>query len=337
MKRILYVGLMMLLLGNCLPAVAQDKTPPQGKDSVTFFNIRQFDRLRYQKVDSVTELNIAVGHVFMEQGKTKFYCDSAVLNKQKKIVEAYGNVHINDNDSVNIYSQYLIYHTDTRIAEVNKTVRMTDGKGTLTTEQLQYDSKTRTGTYFNGGKIINGKTVITSTEATYYADLKDIYFKRDVKLRDPSYKLDSDSLLYNTESQLATFITKTNITDSSGGNIVTTEGNYDMKNRKATFGKRSVIRDGKGTTVTGDNIFTDDSTGTTIITGNAVYIDTVQKVSLLSNRMEANKKTGVLLATQHPLMILQQDKDSVYLTADTIFSARASDLHDSAYKDLPKD
>ena len=327
---------MLLVLGNCFTAAAQQIIPVQGKDSVSYFIIRQSDRLRYQKLDT-TELNMFAGHVIMEQGKTIFYCDSVVINKRKNIAEAFGNVHINDNDSVNIYSQYLIYHLDTKVAEVRKNVRMTDGKGTLTSEELQYDSKSRTGVYTTGGKIVNGKTIITSKEATYYADMKDVYFKRDVKLRDPSYNLDTDSLLYNTDTQISTFITKTKITDSSGGNIVTTEGNYDMKNKRATFGKRAVIQDGKGVTVTGDDIYTDDSTGNTIITGNGVYIDTVQKISILANRMVANKKTNQFLATQHPLMIIQQDKDSIYVSADTLFSARAADLHDSAYKDLPKD
>jgi len=334
--RLFYVAFTLFLLANSFMAAAQQSFAVQGKDSVSYFIIRQSDRLRYQKLDT-TELNMFAGHVIMEQGKTKFFCDSVVVNKRKNIAEAFGNVHINDNDSIDIYSQYLIYHLDTKVAQVRKAVRMTDGKGTLTSDELQYDSKSRTGVYTTGGKIINGKTTITSKEATYYADMKDIYFKRDVKLRDPSYNLDSDSLLYNTDTQLSTFITKTIITDSSGGNIVTTEGSYDMKHRRATFGKRAVIRDGKGVTVTGDDIYTDDSTGNTIITGNGIYIDTVQKISILANRMVANKKTNQFLATQHPLMIIQQDKDSIYVSADTLFSARAADLHDSAYTDLPKD
>ena len=336
MRHTFYVGCILLLCGGSFSAAAQVKNPPQDKDTVSFFEIKDpTQRMRFQRVDSVTELNILAGTVAMQQGKTKFYCDSAVINKRMKIMQAYGNVHINDNDSVQVYSQYLIYHLDTKIAELSKSVQMTDGKGTLTTEALQYDSKTKTGTYTNGGKIVNGKTVITSKEATYYSELKDVYFKKDVKMRDPAYNLEADSLLYNTDSQVATFITRTNIVDSTGANIVTSEGNYDMKYKKANFGKHSIVKDGKGVTVTGDDIFTNDSI--TIINGHGVYIDSVQKVSVLANHMVANKKTNEFLATQHPLMIIEQDKDSIYVTADTLFSARAADLHDARYTDLPKD
>jgi len=327
----------VFLLFLCFSAAGQDTLVRQRTDTVSIVNQLHSDRLRFQKVDSVTQLQMLAGNVVLQQDKTKFYCDSAVINKQKNILEAFGNVHINDADSIHTYSQYLIYHIDTKLAVLRTKVKLTDGKGVLTTEELQYDSRAKTGIYNTGGKIVNGTTTITSKEATYYGDLKDVYFKKDVKMRDPKTNLDTDSLLYNTETQIATFITKTFIKDSSGANIVTTEGTYDMKRKRSSFGKRAVINDGKGVTVTGDDIFNDDSTGQITIHGNAVYVDTVQKISVLSNAFLADKKKNTFLATQHPLMIIQQDKDSIYVTADTLFSARIADIKDSAYKDLIKD
>ncbi|MEO5592189.1 MAG: OstA-like protein [Chitinophagaceae bacterium] len=330
-------GCFIILSGNTLTVSAQDTLHRMQADTISIVNQIHSDRLRFQKIDSVTQLQMLAGNVVLQQDNTKFYCDSAVINKHLNILEAFGKVHINDADSIHTYGEYLIYHIDTKIAVLKKKVKLTDGKGVLTTDELQYDTKAKTGVYTTGGKIVNGTTTITSKEATYYGDLKDVYFKKDVKMRDPQYDLDTDSLLYNTETQIATFITKTYIKDSSGNNIVTTDGYYDMKNRRASFGKRSIIKDGKGITVTGDDIHTDDSTGLTTIRGNAVYIDTVQKISVLSNVFDINKKKNTFLATQHPLMIIQQDKDSLYISADSMYSARLVDLKDSAYTDLRKD
>ena len=330
-------GCLVFFLGFAFNVSAQDTLSRPPADSISIVNQIHSDRLRFQKIDSVTQLQMLAGNVVLQQDNTKFYCDSAVINKHLNILEAFGKVHINDADSIHTYGEYLIYHIDTKMAVLKKNVKLTDGKGVLTTDELQYDTKAKTGIYTTGGKIVNGTTTITSKEATYYGDLKDVYFKKEVKMRDPKFDLSTDSLLYNTESQLATFITKTYIKDSSGANIVTTEGDYDMRNKKANFGKRSVINDGKGVTVTGDFIHTNDSTGETIITGNGVFIDTVQKISILSNSLLANKKTGSFFATQHPLMIIQQDKDSLYISADSMYSARLADLKDSAYTDLRKD
>jgi lipopolysaccharide export system protein LptA len=327
-------GCCVFLLAGLYTA-AQDTLSRPPQDTVSIVNQIHSDRLRFKKIDSVTQLQMLAGHVELQQDNTKFYCDSAVINKHLNILEAFGNVHINDADSIQTYGQYLIYHIDTKTAVLKKKVKLTDGKGILTTEELQYDTRAKTGVYTTGGKIINGTTVITSKEATYYGDLNDVYFKKNVVMHDPAYDLTTDSLLYNTDSKIATFITKTFIKDSSGANIVTTDGFYDMTNRRASFGKRSVVNDGKGITVVGDDIRTDDSTGQTLITGNAVYIDTVQKISVLSNSMLADKKKKTFLATQHPLMIIQQDKDSLYISADTMYSARIADIRDSAFRDLP--
>ena len=327
-------GCCIFFLANAFQSAAQDTFSRPPADTVSIVKQVHSDRLRFQKIDSVTQLQMLAGHVELEQDNTKFYCDSAVINKHLNILEAFGNVHINDADSIHTRGQYLIYHIDTKTAVLKKKVSLTDGKGILTTEELQYDTRAKTGTYTTGGKIVNGKTTITSKEATYYGDLKDVYFKRNVVMKDPAYDLTTDSLLYNTDSRMATFITKTLIKDSSGANIVTSEGYYDMQNRRASFGKRSVIKDGKGVTLTGDDIHTDDSTGITIIRGNAVFIDTTQKISVLSNSFDIDKKKNTFLATQHPLMIIQQDKDSIYVTADSMYSARIADIKETAYRSL---
>ncbi|MCP2835024.1 OstA-like protein, partial [Salmonella enterica] len=83
----------------------------------------------------------------------------------KRIIEAFGNVHINDNDSVHTYSQYLLYYVDTKIAILKKKVRLTDGKSNLYSEDLQYDINQKIGEYHNGGRVENKSSILTSKEA----------------------------------------------------------------------------------------------------------------------------------------------------------------------------
>jgi len=282
------------------------------------------DTLREAKKDSATTIQSLFGHVKLQQEKTVFYGDSVSINQKENIVEAFRNVHINDSDTTNIYSQYMKYFVDKKYIIFQKKVMLTDGKGTLTTEDLQYDLNQRIGNYTSGGKVVDGSTVVTSKDGTYYAETKDVYFKRDVVLKDPAYDLVADSLLYNTESQIATFITDTYIRDSSGRTIRTKEGFYDLHNHRAQFGKRPMINDGSQF-ITGDNIQFDDSTGKSVATGNAVFRDTTQGVSVIANLMISDKKTNSLLATEKPLMILKQDEDSIYVQADTLFSGKLAD------------
>lgn len=288
--------------------------------------IEHANNFYFRKIDSATELKILSGKVILKQGAALFYCDSCIVNSTAHIFEAFGNVHINDHDTTNIYSDYLRYLTNTKIAYFNGHVRMTDGHATLTTPDLTYDLNTKIGTYTNGGRVVNKKSVLTSREGTYYNDLRDIQFKTNVELKDPAYYVKTDSLWYNTETQIATFTADTYMKDSSGRIIRTRKGKYDLAHKHAEFYSRTSIQDGS-TTIISDQMASDDSTGIVQMEGNAVLRDTAKGQTVIAGRIFHNKKTDASLATKKPLMIIKQDNDSIYVTADTLFTARLTDLY----------
>jgi lipopolysaccharide export system protein LptA len=317
------------IMGVCLltsHTFGQGSVQFKGKenDTIRTVYIWQTDVLKQSKIDSLTSVQSLYGHVKLQNEKTIFYCDSVAINQTTNIIEAFGNVHINDADTTDIYSQYMRYYVDQKLIIFQKNVLLTDRKGTLTTEELRYDQKNRIGDYANGGKVVDGKTTITSREGTYYSESRDVFFKQKVVLNDPAYDLTADSLLYNTQTQIATFVTLTHIRDSSGRTVTTREGTYDMKNHRSFLGRRPVITDSSQSLV-GDQVNFDDSTGISTATGNVIYMDTSQGIGLYSDYMIINKRTNTLLATKRPVMVIKQDKDSIFVTADTLFSARVPD------------
>jgi len=326
MRRLFLLGSIILgcLLAQKVLAQGSIQFKSKTSDTIRTVYIWHTDTLREKKIDSVTSVQSLFGNVKLQNEKTLFYCDSVAMNQSNNIIEAFGHVHINDSDTTDIYAQYMKYFVDKKYIIFQKNVSLTDKKGVLTTEELTYDMNNRIGTYGNGGKVVDGPTVITSRDGTYYAETQDVFFKNNVVLKDPSYDLNADSLLYNTRSQIATFITLTHIRDSLGRTVMTSEGYYDLHNHKANLGKRPTIKDGSQSLI-GDHVTFDDSTGISIATGNAVFRDTTQGIVLQSNLMVLNKKTNNMLATEQPLMILKQDKDSFYIRADTLFSGRIPD------------
>ena len=293
-------------------------------------------KLEYRKVDSVTEIQILAGNVRLKQGNSIFECDSCVITKRINLFEAFGNVHINDSDTANVYSDHLRYLTDRKIAYLDGNVKLTDGKGVLTTPTLEYDMNTKVGIYRNGGRVVNKETVLTSDEGYYYADIKDVYFKKNVKLKDPSYDLQSDSLLYNTGTEIVRFIAETLVKDSTNRTIKTREGFYDKRTGKAEFGQHPIITD-KNIQVTGERIISDDSLGITQIFGRGIIVDTANKTTVIADTIFYNKKNESFLAFAKPLMIVEQDQDSIFIAADTLFSARLTDLYGSKDSVAKKD
>ena len=317
--------LLFLLTGYC--SKAQEPIPgTAAADTAQKVEILNYTkRLTFQTINDTTKLTIIAGDVKLRQGNTLFYCDSCVMNNNANTFEAWGKgkqVHINDSDTANIYSNHLLYYTLKKLAYLDGNVKMTDGKGVLTTPELEYDMETNIGIYKKGGKVVNEKTVLTSQEGWYYADLKDVYFKKNVVLKDPAYDIVTDSLLYNTESKTTRFIAQTTITDTTGRVVKTKEGFYNQQTKQAEFGRRPVIKDGK-TTIIADRVSQNDSIYKA--EGNAIIVDSAQGTTIIGGLIYQNKTTEAVLATRKPLMIIRQENDSTYVAADTLFSARLTD------------
>ena len=292
--------------------------------SVQSPDFKVYDIIRAGRLGKNNDYQFAAGNVIIKQDRTYFYGDSISLNTITGIMEAFGRVHINDADSVHIYTNYLRYRGKERTAFLKGNVKVTDGNGVLTTDQLDYDMNTSVGVYKTGGKLVNGQTVLTSTRGTYYGDTRDVTFSRNVVLVDPQYRITTDSLLYNTSTRIADFVVPTVITSGENRRIVTSDGSYNMDTRQAYFGARSTIVDST-TTLIADEVAYDDRNGFGEARGNAILKDSVQGIVVIAKNIKTNKSESAFLATINPFAILEQDGDSTYIASDTIYSGRLTD------------
>lgn len=319
LRSTIFILLLFILAG--IPARAQQQVvinASSSSDTIRTINIVQGKNLRQKTLDS-TVLETIAGDVIIKEGLTTFYCDSAALNRKTNILEAYGNIHINDNDSIHTYAQSLRYVGAERIAYLKKNVRLTDKKGTLYTDDLEYNLRTGIATYKNGGRIVNGKTELTSLEGVYIAETKDVYFKKNVHLKDPDRDIWTDSLLYNIKTNIATFISKTRIIGKDGSVIDTKSGTYNLATGEAIFFDRTSFSDSTHSGIA-DKIAYDKNTGTLQMEGNAKLVDSANQVTVIGNQIFVDTKKNSFLATRKPVMIFYRDGDSTYVAADTLFS-----------------
>ena len=288
------------------------------QDTLRVIEILRAKNQRQITIDSATVVQTLAGNASVKQGNTILDGDSIILNQLSGVAEVFGNVHINDADSVHTYAQYLKYIGNDRIAYLKKNVKLTDGKAVLTTEDLVYNLATGIANYTNGGKVVNGSTVLTSEDATYYSDTKDVFFKKNVHLVDPKYNMRADSLRYNTEFKEAYFISPTHII-SKDGIIDTRSGTYNLETGEAVFLDRSSFRDSIRF-MSGDKTAYEEKTGIIQIEGHGKFVDSVNNVIVLGDQLLIDKTNSTFLATRKPVMILFKDNDSTYVAADTLFS-----------------
>lgn len=279
--------------------------------------------MRTIRIDSLTTLQTIAGGAIIKQGTTLFTSDSAAINPTTHIVEAFGNVHINQADSVQTYADYLKYVGLEKTAYLKRNVKLTDKKGTLFTQDLDYNLNTGIGNYHNGGKVINRSNTITSSEGTYYADTKDVYFRNNVDVTGPKNRIKADSLIYNMQSEVVAFTGNTNIKNKEV-DIVTTQGTYDLKTGNAFFTSRTSVKDSSGRIYVANNMALDDKSGNAQLEGNAIVRDSANGIIVTGNQIFLNKKNNSFLATRKPVMIIKQKDDSTYIAADTLFSGLTS-------------
>lgn len=300
-------------------------------DTVKLIEIISANSMRQISLNHSTVLETLAGNAVIRQGKTILSGDSIVLDKTLGIAEVFGHVHINDNNTTNTYASYLRYVGNEQMAYLKDQVVLSDNSITLNTNSLTYNVKTGIATYENGGRVTNGATVMTSNSGIYYSDTRDAFFNGNVILNDPKYQMRSESLRYNTEFKNVYFTSKTHI-KSENGNVESQSGNYNIESGEALFYDRTVFRDGPRT-ISGNRVAVDEKSHIIQIEDNAKFTDTENKIIILGNQLLINKVNHSFLATRKPVMIMYENGDSTYISADTLFSAqRLMDSTERAYK-----
>ena len=319
-QKLKYFGLLFFLMAGYVSfGQVSPSQPSPSTDTLKEFEIIRGPSMRAIKIDSNTTLQTIAGGAIIQQGSTIFHSDSAVVNPFTHVMEAFGNIEINQADTVHTYSQYLKYLGVEKIAYLKNKVKLTNKSGTLFTDDLDYNLQTGIGNFHNGGKIIENKSVITSQEGTYYDDTKDIYFKKNVKLDEPQKHIRADSLLYNMQTRQTSFISPTNI-KTPEVEVNTSNGTYDLNTGNAFFTNRATVKDSSGRLYSANTMALENKTGNAQLEGNAVIIDSAGGYTIIANQVFMNKKKNSFLATRKPVLIIKQKNDSTYIAADTIYS-----------------
>ena len=126
--KLLLIVSFFLLLSQSL--VAQEQDTVQRKK--TRINILHYDKATYSK--SMGDVQRLIGNVKMRHDSAYFFCDSAYYYQKNNSFDAYQNVHIIVNDSVEIFSDLLNYDGNRRFAEFHDNVRLRDDSTMLYTE-----------------------------------------------------------------------------------------------------------------------------------------------------------------------------------------------------------
>lgn len=262
------------------------------------------------------DAQIVTGNVQFRHDSVYMYCDSACYYDRTSSFEAFGNVRMEQGDTLFLYGDRLYYDGLTQIAQMRENVRMENRTTTLLTDSLNYDRVYGLGYFFDGGTMMDDQNVLTSEWGEYSPQTKQSVFNYNVRLVNPQFTLTSDTLRYNTASKVADIVGPSDIW-SDGNHIWSEKGTYNTVTGKADLYDRSVLTSGERR-LTGDTLLYDRTTGVGEAFSRMVMTDTVNRNMMTGEYGYYNELTKSAFATDSAVAVDWSQGDSLYLHADTL-------------------
>ena len=310
----------------------RDTTPI--RPTIPTANRNQAGRVFLERADVLkkaadADYQIVVGNVEFRRGGMFMYCDSAHFYDSPGAIEAYGNVRMQQGDTLFVYADELDYADTTQLAvlyaDFGKKVRLINRDVTLTTDIFNYDLGIDLGYYEVGGVLTDPKNRLTSWYGEYSPTTKDALFRDRVELHslrdNDTLDIFSEQMLYNTNTHIAILDTVSTIV-SKDGTIHTTDGVYNTDTHQADLYRRSLVVAKNGNTLTGDTLYYDQLTGFGEAFGNIEMVDTAKKVTLLGDYGFYYEDADSARVYGHALAKEYSQADTLYLHGDTISTFR---------------
>ena len=299
----------------CIVSIAQNTINGEAETPRDKVFLEHADELFFDKEQNA-EVQVLVGNVKFRHQNSYMFCDSAYFYERSNSLEAFGNVRMEQGDTIFVYGDYLIYNGNTLLAELRDSVRMINKNVTLYTDSLNYDRATNIGYYFNGGTIVDEENRLYSLFGQYSPATKLAFFKDSVFLDNPKFDLYSDTLTYSTFTKYAQIIGPTEIISDSTV-IYTISGWYNTTQDISVLLERSVLWNGSKS-LTGDSISYDKLSGIGKAFGDVILNDTLRKISLKGDYLFYDDIRKYAFATDSAMCIEYSQPDTLYLHADTI-------------------
>ena len=262
------------------------------------------------------DYQILKGNVQFHKGGMLMFCDSAYFYESTNSMDAFGNVRMEQGDTLFVFSDIMHYNGIEEEAQLRYNVILQNRDVTLSTDSLNYELGPNVGYYFTGGQIVDSQNTLESVYGEYCPDTKDAIFYFDVVLTNEKAKLYSDTLTYNTATHIAKIESPTEILSDSG-KIVSRKGWYNTNNNRSALYDRSVVEHNSYRLI-GDTIFYDRNNGFGNVYGSVFMEDTVHRLIMKGHYAYYYEKNDSAMVTDSALMMDCSQKDTLFLHADTL-------------------
>lgn len=322
--RYLFIIVLVVAAGFSVMSNAQGQKGGAGKeeekDSLVF--LLSSKSAQTVVIDGVNYRKVIGPARFLHNG-TYLLCDTALWNVDTKVIDAWGNVSILQDETV-LTSDNLKYLVDQDLAQFRgSVVQLTDkDHNTLRTRHLDYNTADSVAVFQNGGAMRDKDgQIIESRNGTYDSKIKVFTFENDVNMFTDSVFVKTRSLVYESDKDLATFGFATDVWKDENM-LSANQGWYDRAN-EIFFFKDNVHVMSEDQEGWSDSLFFYRNTSDVDMLGRAQVTDTTRNIFGLAGRIEYVDSLSKVTMTRKPAVISEtQNKDesidTVYLGAEKL-------------------
>ena len=262
-----------------------------------------------------------VGPARFMHNDTYLLCDTALWNVETKIIEAWGNVSILQEETV-LTSEKLTYLIDEDLAQFRGTLVQLEDKdhNTLRTRHLDYNTKDSLAIFKHGGAMRDKDgQIIESENGTYDSKAKRFTFRNHVNMFTDSIFVKTNLLEYESNRNLATFGYGTNAWQED--NMLSSDSGWYNREKEIFFFNNNVHVMTDSQEGWCDSLYFHRNTSDVEMLGRAQVTDTTRNVFALAGRIHYLDSLSKVTLTREPAVITETEdqqgvKDTVYLGAD---------------------
>nr|WP_198029949.1 OstA-like protein [Christiangramia salexigens] len=254
--------------------------------------------------------------VYFDHDGIEVWCDNAVFYKEANFFKAYGNIRMQQGDSVSMTSNYAEYNGNTEFAFASGNVSMRRPQTTLETDSLFFDRIKQQAYYRSGGTVRDTASVLTSRIGRYFMEEDKYSFISDVVVTNPEYTINSEQLDFYSESGHAYLYGPSTIV-SETSTVYCERGFYDTREDRGHFVKNSRI-DYENRILKGDSLYFNRENSFASATNNIKVIDTINKSRVTGHYAEVYRDKDSVFITKKALAASLQERDSLFIHSDTI-------------------
>lgn len=324
------------------PAISQQALSAQNQASQQIQQIPEDRLLRLISANSAEviqkdgkDLRKVSGPAQFLHNNTYIICDTAVWDVLSNTLDAKGNVQIIQNQT-SLKSDFIHYIANESLAQVrgNLVELLDKEKNLLRTNFLDFYTKDSIGYFYEGGSVLDkSKNYIESMNGSYDAKLKKFKFYVNVRIKADSVIMKTDSVAYETNKALFTFLGKVHAWRDSSY-LRADNGWYNRENEQFNFYKNAYIYT-KDQEVWADDIFYDRNKGFSILKNNIQIVDTSQSTMFFADSARYVSKPMSFTLYKDPsaayYSVEEGKADTLFLRADTLkYYSKAFSEIDSA-------